>query len=556
MMSETDTTQAAAAGGHDAAATDSAAAATAGDTVVLNPRDQVAIALRDIRAGETVDWSDGSGGSGGAGMVRALEDVPRGHKLLIRPVAAGQHVHKFGYSIGMAKTDIPVGGWVHTHNLKTGLGAVLDYAYKPQSGGADAFAALPPDGAAVSSGAGLASSTASFPGGRTTFRGYVRDDGEVGIRNEIWIINTVGCINKTCETLARLATRQFEGRGIDGVHHFAHPYGCSQLGDDLTATQQLLAALVRHGNAAGVLVVGLGCENNQVDAFKRAIGDYSPDRVKFMKAQEVEDELEEGLVLLGELVDYAERFERQDVPLSKLRIGLKCGGSDGLSGITANPLVGRVADAITAAGGTALLTEVPEMFGAETILMERAADEAVFHDIVKLVNDFKDYFIRHGQEIYENPSPGNKDGGITTLEEKSLGCTQKGGHATVTDVLPYGAPARKPGLNLVQAPGNDLVSVTALSAAGAHVVLFTTGRGTPFGGPVPTVKIATNSQLAQRKKNWIDFDAGRLIAGMGMDALRDELLALIVGLASGERETNNELGGFREIAIFKDGVIL
>lgn len=537
-MSEKDTTQAAAVGINGAAAGSPAAVAAASDTVVLNPRDQVAIALRDIGAGETVEWSDGAGGEGAA---RALRDVPRGHKLLIRPVSAGQHVNKFGYSIGIAKEDIAVGDWVHTHNLKTGLGAVLEYAYKP---------------GLAASGSETATRAASFPGGQTTFKGYVRDDGEVGIRNEIWIVNTVGCINKTCETLARLATRQFEGRGIDGVFHFPHPYGCSQLGDDLTATQKLLAALVRHGNAAGVLVVGLGCENNQVDAFKKVIGDYSPERVKFMKSQEVEDELEEGLSLIGELVEYAERFVRADVPLSKLRIGLKCGGSDGFSGITANPLVGRVADAITSVGGTALLTEVPEMFGAETILMERAADEAVFGDIVKLVNDFKDYFIRHGQEIYENPSPGNKDGGITTLEEKSLGCTQKGGHATVTDVLAYGEPSRKPGLNLVQAPGNDLVSVTALSAAGAHVVLFTTGRGTPFGGPVPTVKIATNSQLADRKKNWIDFNAGRLIEGMSMDALRDELLAQIVELASGEKQTNNERNGFREIAIFKDGVIL
>lgn len=574
MMSETDTTQTAAAGTHGVAAAGSAAVeAAASDTVVLNPRDQVAIALRDIRAGETVDWSDGAGGEG---AVRALQDVPRGHKLLIRPVGAGQHVKKFGYSIGIAKEDIAVGDWVHTHNLKTGLGAVLDYAYKPRTiNVGDSAAAAPDDSASVagpgitepgSSASGIEPGTAPgndpagaavpFPGGIRTFKGYMRDDGEVGIRNEIWIVNTVGCINKTCETLARLASRQFEERGIDGVFHFPHPYGCSQLGDDLTATQKLLAALVRHGNAAGVLVVGLGCENNQVDAFKQVIGEYDPARVKFMKSQEVEDELEEGLALIGELVDYAERFGRQDVPLSKLRIGLKCGGSDGFSGITANPLVGRVADAITAAGGTALLTEVPEMFGAETILMERAADEAVFGDIVKLVNDFKAYFIRHGQEIYENPSPGNKDGGITTLEEKSLGCTQKGGHATVTDVLPYGVPSRKPGLNLVQAPGNDLVSVTALSAAGAHVVLFTTGRGTPFGGPVPTVKISTSSTLAERKKNWIDFDAGRLIGGASMDALAGELLGWIVALASGERQTNNERNGFREIAIFKDGVIL
>ncbi|MBB6678996.1 UxaA family hydrolase [Cohnella lubricantis] len=520
------------------AAGDTIAAATeagsAGDTVVLSPRDDVAVALRDIRAGETVSLPAGDGGE--LRTVHAQQDVPRGHKLALRPIEAGRHVHKFGYSIGVAKEEIPVGCWVHTHNLKTGLGAVLEYTYSPSS--AQEAAGTP------------------WPGGRTTFQGYVRENGEVGIRNEIWIINTVGCISKTCETLARLGSKQFEGRGIDGVYHFPHPFGCSQLGDDLTATQKLLAALVRHGNAAGVLVVGLGCENNQIESFRQVIGDYSPDRVRFMKSQEVEDELEEGLSLIGELVDYAERFSRQEVPLSKLRIGLKCGGSDGFSGITANPLVGRAADAITSAGGTALLTEVPEMFGAETILMDRAADEGVFHDIVELINGFKSYFIRHGHEIYENPSPGNKDGGITTLEEKSLGCTQKGGHATVTDVLLYGEPSRKPGLNLVQAPGNDLVSVTALSAAGAHVVLFTTGRGTPFGGPVPTVKIATNSQLAAHKKNWIDFDAGRLIEGMSMEALRDELLELIAGIASGERQTHNERNGFREIAIFKDGVML
>lgn len=509
--------------------------ATITNATLLHPQDDVVVALRDIEPGEIVRWpsADGSEQS-----VSVGETIPRGHKILIQPVAAGGHVHKFGYSIGVAKEDITPGRWVHTHNLRTGLGEVLNYEYKPKPASAPA-----PDAAA--------SSTAP-----KTFKGYVREDGEVGIRNEIWIINTVGCINKTCETLAKLAGRQFEGQGIDGVYHFPHPYGCSQLGDDLTATQKLLAALVRHGNAAGVLVIGLGCENNQIDAFKKAIGDYNPNRVKFLKSQEVEDELEEGLKLIEELVEYAGRFKRRELPLSKLRIGLKCGGSDGFSGITANPLVGRVADAITAAGGTALLTEVPEMFGAETILMERAADEQVFHGIVNLVNDFKEYFIRHGQEIYENPSPGNKDGGITTLEEKSLGCTQKGGHATVTDVLPYGEPSRKPGLNLVQAPGNDLVSVTALSAAGAHVVLFTTGRGTPFGGPVPTVKIATNTQLAERKKNWIDFNAGQLIEGKRMDELQEELLERIVELASGDRETNNERNGFREIAIFKDGVIL
>ena len=531
-----------------------------GDLTVLNIRDDVAIALRDIEAGETV-WVPVHGGEPTAIGVRAA--IPRGHKLLISPVAEGEHVHKFGHSIGVAKEAIAVGDWVHTHNLRTGLGAVLDYAYTPRKADETAHEVE------LISRKGANAETLPFPeegllqaapdilgNGTGTFSGYVREDGEVGIRNEIWIINTVGCINKTCETLARLGSSEYAGQGIDGVYHFPHPFGCSQLGDDLAATQKLLAALVRHGNAAGVLVVGLGCENNRIADFKLAIGEYNPERVKFMSAQEVDDELEEGLRLIGELTAYAGQFKRQEVPLNKLRIGMKCGGSDGFSGITGNPLCGRIADAVTAAGGTALLTEVPEMFGAETILMDRAADEAVFQNIVGLINNFKAYFLRHDQEIYENPSPGNKEGGITTLEEKSLGCIQKGGSATVTDVLAYGMPARKHGLVLVEAPGNDLVSVTALAAAGAHLVLFTTGRGTPFGGPVPTLKLATNSNLAARKKNWIDFNAGRLIEGVSWSALSAELGGLIHEIASGRKQAHNERNGFREIAIFKDGVIL
>lgn len=498
------------------------------DWIRISDKDQVIVALRPYSAGETVTLEDGS-------SLALADEVPKGHKILTVPVARGEDVLKFGYSIGKAKEDLQPGVWVHTHNLETGLGGFLDYRYEPAAR-EHAAVALPENAA-------------------RTFRGYVRSNGEVGIRNEIWIINTVGCINKTCEILAKRGSSRYEGR-VDGVYHFAHPFGCSQLGDDLRHTQKLLASLVNHPNAAGVLVVGLGCENNQIESFKTAIGEYDPRRVKFLKSQEAEDELEEGLELIGELADYAATFRREPVPVSKLKLGLKCGGSDGLSGITANPLVGSVSDRLIAAGGTAILTEVPEMFGAETILMNRAADEAVFGNIVSLINDFKQYFIRHHQEIYENPSPGNKDGGISTLEEKSLGCTQKGGHATVTDVRPYGERVVKTGLNLLEAPGNDLVSVTALSAAGAHIVLFTTGRGTPFGGPVPTVKISTNSELAQRKKNWIDFDAGRLLEGKSMGELTDEIWEQLVKLASGETHTHNENNGFREIAIFKDGVIL
>lgn len=484
------------------------------------------IALRPLVKGETLELENGQ-------AIETLEDVPKGHKLLTVPVAAGGHVYKFGYSIGLAKTDIPAGSWVHTHNLKTGLGSILEYQYEPDS---DVIQAAP---------------AADVP----VFQGYVRPNGEVGIRNEIWIINTVGCINKTCEILAKRGNDRC-GDGVDGVFHFSHPFGCSQLGDDLKYTQRLLASLVNHPNAAGVLVIGLGCENNGIGSFREAIGEVDPNRVKFMSAQEEADELEKGLELIDELIAYASTFKREPVPVSKLKLGLKCGGSDGFSGITANPLVGTISDRLIANGGTAILTEVPEMFGAETILMNRAADQAVFEDIVCLVNDFKQYFIRHGQEIYENPSPGNKAGGITTLEEKSLGCTQKGGRATVHDVVSYGGRVSKHGLNLLEAPGNDLVSVTALSAAGAHIVLFTTGRGTPFGGPVPTVKIATNSDLAQHKKNWIDYNAGQLLEDKSMGEMNETLWQQLIAIASGERQTNNERNGFREIAIFKDGVIL
>ncbi|THF73466.1 UxaA family hydrolase [Cohnella fermenti] len=515
------------------------------DWIRLSPKDQVVIALRPYEAGETVTLENGE-------TVTLADAVPKGHKIVTVPVVQGADVLKFGYSIGKAKEDLKPGAWVHTHNLGTGLSGILEYEYEPTAAvEAAATAAIVAAAAPTQAAEWAASANTSVP----TFQGYVRENGDVGIRNEIWVINTVGCINKTCEILANRG-RAIDGDEVDGVFHFAHPFGCSQLGDDLEHTQKLLASLVNHPNAAGVLVVGLGCENNQIDLFKQAIGEYDPRRVKFMKSQEEEDELERGLELIEELIEYAGTFKREPIPVSKLRIGLKCGGSDGLSGITANPLVGSISDRLIGYGGTAVLTEVPEMFGAETILMNRAQNEEVFGQIVDLVNDFKRYFLRHDQEIYENPSPGNKAGGITTLEEKSLGCTQKGGHAIVTGVLPYGERVSKPGLNLLEAPGNDLVSVTALSASGAHIVLFTTGRGTPFGGPVPTVKLATNSELAGRKKNWIDFNAGQLLEGKTMGELTDELWDYLLGLASGDNRTNNERNGFREIAIFKDGVIL
>lgn len=492
---------------------------------VIQPDDSVCVALRDLAKGDTVEVN--------GHCVTVREDVPFGHKVAVKTVHPGEDVLKYGYSIGAATQKIEPGEWVHTHNVKTKLEGHLTYTFQP-----------------------LPKKNLKRRVPNETFAGYVRKNGDVGIRNEIWIINTVGCINKTAEVLAKMANETFKGANIDGVYHFPHPYGCSQLGDDLQNTQKVLSNLVQHPNAAGVLVLGLGCENNHVDAFKRALGEYDSESVKFLVSQEVDDELEAGMALIEELVDYAASFTREPVPISELKVGLKCGGSDGFSGITANPLVGQYSDMLVSAGGTTVLTEVPEMFGAETILMNRAVNEDVFTDIVRLIDGFKDYFIKHGQEIYENPSPGNKDGGITTLEEKSLGCVQKGGTAQVAGVLRYGERVKEKGLNLVQGPGNDLVSVTALAAAGAHIVLFTTGRGTPFGGPVPTVKISTNTHLYGKKRNWIDFNAGSLVEGTRMDELSNRLFEYVTKVASGEVQTKNEEHGFKEIAIFKDGVIL
>lgn len=444
-----------------------------------------------------------------------LED---GHKYALRDIKAGENIIKYGNPIGHAVVDIKKGEHVHNHNIKTNLSGNLEYRYEPH------FYDIPEEDHS------------------RTFMGYVRENGDVGIRNDVWIVVTVGCVNKVAEQIAKRT----------GALYFPHPFGCSQLGDDQTTTQLILRGLVNHPNAGGVLVLGLGCENNNIDVFKGVLGDVDTNRVKFLNAQDFDDDVAEGVRLVEELQRYAAGFERQPVPVSKLKIGLKCGGSDGYSGITANPLVGRLSDKVIAMGGSCVLTEVPEMFGAEHLLMARAENEEIFNKCVRLINDFKDYYKRHDQVIYENPSPGNKKGGISTLEEKSLGCIQKGGLSKVVDVLDYGDVITKNGLSLLNGPGNDIVAITNLTAAGVHMVLFTTGRGTPVGAPVPTVKIATNHSLAQRKTSWIDFDASGTLNG---DPLTDELFEFIIKVAEGQ-ETKNEINSYREISIFKDGVTL
>jgi altronate hydrolase len=494
-------------------------------TIQIHPLDNVAVALHELAPGDEV--------ASGDAPVEVTEAIPVGHKVALRAIPAGESVVKYGHVLGHATEPIAAGAWVHSHNLKTDLSDVIDYAYEPVPHPASAS-----DGEAP------------------TFMGYRRSNGKVGTRNEVWVINTVGCVNRSAERIARIAGERFAGQ-VDGVHAFSHPYGCSQLGDDLRNTQRVLAGLIRHPNAGGVLVMGLGCENNRLDDLLALAGDVDRDRIRYFQSQLVLDEVEEGVEAVAELVEAMQDDERVPCPISDLVLGVKCGGSDAFSGITANPLVGRITDRLAGYGGTVLQTEVPEMFGAEQQIMNRAADEATFEQIVAMINRFKEYFIAHDQPIYENPSPGNKDGGLTTLEEKSLGATQKGGQATVTQVLDYGEEVRKGGLALIYAPGNDGVSVTAEVASGATVVLFTTGRGTPLGFPVPTLKISTNTSIAERKPHWIDFNAGALLDGTAtMESLTDDLFDLVRQTASGEVLARNEENDYREIAIWKEGVTL
>jgi len=487
----------------------------------LHPADDVAVALWALDAGRQVDV--------GGAPILLVEPIPKGHKFALRALAAGDTVRKFGWPIGRMRSAARAGEHIHVHNVETLLEGVEGYAYRPIEG-----ERLPADLAA-------------------RFMGYRRADGRVGTRNEIWILPTVGCVARTADRIASIAHARHAG-AVDGVYSFGHPHGCSQLGADLDGTRSLLAALACHPNAGGVLLVGLGCESNQLDRLLEEIPASLRGRVRTLKAQAEEDETEAGLAAVDALVATASLVRRQPAPLSDLVVGLKCGGSDGFSGLTANPLVGRIADRVIGSGGSALLSEIPEIFGAEQLLMARAKDMSVFDSIVGVVNDFKRYFLASGQPISENPSPGNIEGGITTLEEKSLGAVQKAGQAPVASVLRYGERIRSKGLTLLEAPGNDAVSSTALAAAGATMILFTTGRGTPLGFPVPTVKIASNSALAERKKGWIDFDAGEVLT-RGFDAATDSLLDRVVAIAGGEASAA-ERNGEREIAIWKRGVTL
>lgn len=494
------------------------------ETLRINPNDNVAVALRELHEGEQVEVHNQ--------IIVVKETIGRGHKFAISKVAPDHDVIKYGFPIGHATQEIGVGNWVHTHNTKTNLKGIEEYVYQPSY------------------------SENPFESKNLTFKGYRRKDGKVGIRNELWIVPTVGCVNGVAEGIIKRFIKEVgDIAPFENTLVLKHNYGCSQLGDDHANTTTILQNAVRHPNAGGVLVLGLGCENNEMQSFKESLGEYDVDRIKFLVSQDVANEMEEGVKLLHEIYKAAQGDQREDVPLSELKIGLKCGGSDGFSGITANPLLGRFSDFLVAQGGTTVLTEVPEMFGAETLLMDRAANEQVFHKIVALINDFKQYFMAYNQPVYENPSPGNKAGGITTLEDKSLGCTQKAGTSIVMDVLKYGERLGMNGLNLLSAPGNDLVAASALASSGCQLVLFTTGRGTPFGTFVPTVKVSTNSEIYKLKGHWIDYNAGTLVEEASPDEVLENFVNVIIRIASGE-QVNNEKNDFREIAIFKSGVTL
>lgn len=486
--------------------------------IQIHPDDTVAVALHPVTKGTIFSG------------VTALEDIPQGHKMALRRIGIGEVIVKYGFPIGHATTDIAPGSWVHTHNTATNLSGEVEYTYQPDI---RPLAKIPP----------------------RFFSGYRRKDGKIGIRNELWIIPTVGCVNDIAKALAQENQDLVSGT-VEGLYAFPHPFGCSQTGADHAQTRKLLAALAQHPNAGGVLILSLGCENLTREQFEAELGSYDSNRIKFLTCQQVSDEMAEGRALLEQLAAFAGTFQREACPASKLIVGMKCGGSDGLSGITANPVVGRFSDMLVAQGGSTVLTEVPEMFGAEGFLMNRCINETVFHKAVDMINGFKSYFLRHGEVVYDNPSPGNKAGGITTLEDKSCGCVQKGGNAPIVDVIGYGEQVQTQGLNMLYGPGNDLVSSTALTAAGAHLILFTTGRGTPFGAPAPTMKLATNTPLALQKANWIDFNAGTVADGIcTLDESAQDLMDAVLEIASG-KQTKSEEKGFREISIFKDGVVL
>lgn len=496
--------------------------------IKLYPQDTVALATSELKKGQTVTV-DGE-------TITLLDDIPNAHKIALKDFETGEAVRKYDNIIGYASKPIKKGEWIHSHNEVTGLGKSKEYTY---------------DFNPIS----------IFPGeSDKTFMGYDRADGGAGIRNHLAIISTVFCANGPLRKLARMAEAKYPAtENFDGIIAFDQEFGCSQTGKDLVTTCKIIAGIAKNANFGGVLLVSNGCEMAIPSVLEQYMGDYDKKRIRTLTLQEVEDEFTAGMELIDEIMEEMKDDKRTPININRLHIAMNCGGSDGYSGITANTLLGTLCDTLVKEGAIMNMTEVPEMMGAEHILMNRAADKSIFDDIVKMMYDYDAYFARYGEKAADNPTQGNKAGGLTTLEEKSLGCIQKGGHCAVMEVLEYGERATKNGFVLVSGPGNDLAGVSGQIAAGAVLTIFTTGRGTPCGFAGPTFRLASNTALATRKSNWIDYDAGRLLTAKTpeeVEALNKELYDAIMATVNGQYRTRTEENGYYILGALKDGVTL
>lgn len=478
----------------------------------LHPKDNVALALRPLPSGARVSVEGIS--------LFTRDPIPYGHKVALVSIPKGGRIIKYGYPIGRAVRSISPGEHVHVHNTESG-----------RAHGDTARPVIREESSLIP----------RFP--QDTFLGFRRQDGRVGVRNHVLVMASVHCVNGGVERI---------GREVPGVVALPHIYGCSQLGEDLAQTRRVLEGYVSHPNVGATLIVGLGCEALPTRELVDGLRDRGY-RVELLLLQEIGGSraaVRKGKELAAELLGEVGKLRPEPVPLSELVVGVECGGSDAWSGVTANPAVGAIADALVAHGGTVILSEVTEFIGAEHILAARAISPEVGKAILRAVARREGVAVEMGVDLRgAQPSPGNMEGGLTTIEEKSLGAIVKGGTTPVREFLGYGERPSARGLVVMDTSGNDLESVTGMVAGGAQVVLFTTGRGTPVGNPiVPVIKISSNTPLYERMRDDLDFDAGSILRGEPPTSVAARLAALLLEVAGG-RPTQAEVWGHREFAI-------
>jgi len=485
----------------------------------LSPNDDVLIATRDIAAGTALPDMPGA----------ASASIPAGHKAAASDIAAGSPVRRYNQIIGFATRDIRAGEHVHLHNMAM-RDFERDHAFcadvKPQRPMSETL----------------------------TFNGIVRSDGQVATRNYIGVISSVNCSATVCRQIADAfrgdALRDYPN--VDGVVSITHKSGCGMAsqGEAVDLLRRVTAGYLRHPNFAAVLFIGLGCESNQVSALLGAENLAESDRLRAMTIQELggtRSTIERGIALVRELLPTANAVRREPVPVSHITVGLQCGGSDGYSGITANPALGAAMDLLVAHGGTAILSETPEIYGAEHLLTRRAVSREVGEKLVARIRWWEDYTQRLGGEMNNNPSPGNKAGGLTTILEKSLGAVAKAGSSNLADVVEYAQPVTAHGLVFMDTPGYDPVSATGQVAGGANLICFTTGRGSVYGcKPAPSLKLATNSLMYRRMSEDMDINCGTILeGGMSVQQAGEQIFRRIIEVASGGR-TMSEMHGFGE----------